>query len=127
MPRLASWRWSSFGAGSSTGTEPGVEVVQRLLETDLCRVELTHRNRESVLGEVVRLDTTSLCDQLHRSHRRPVMPVREHVYVRVGHSPSVHAPRRLSELAIRHAPRLHERPKRLAKRLCAVATHRQLL
>jgi hypothetical protein len=40
----------------SPGTEPSVEVLERLLEPDLGRIELTHGRGQAVLGEVVRID-----------------------------------------------------------------------
>jgi hypothetical protein len=37
----------------SAGTEPSVEVLERLFEPDLGWVELAHRRGETVFGEVV--------------------------------------------------------------------------
>ena len=46
----------SSGAGLSARTEPSVEVLQRLLESDLGRIKFAHRGGQAVLGEVVRVD-----------------------------------------------------------------------
>jgi hypothetical protein len=40
----------------SARTEPIVEILERLLEADLGRIELAHGRGEAVLGEVVRID-----------------------------------------------------------------------
>jgi hypothetical protein len=40
----------------SPRTEPSVEVLERLFEPDLGRVELPHGRGQTVLGEVVRFD-----------------------------------------------------------------------
>jgi hypothetical protein len=75
---------ASSGAGLSAGTESSAEVLQCLLEADLGRIELAHRCREAVFGEIVRIDLTRSGDQLHGPHRRLVMAVGEHVDVGVG-------------------------------------------
>jgi hypothetical protein len=66
------------------GAEPSVEVLQRPLEPNFGGVEIPHRRGEPIFSEIVRLDAAGLRDQLHRSHRRLIVPVGEHVYVRVG-------------------------------------------
>src|SRR6059058_5155368 len=93
--RLLLLPWPCFGAGSSPGTESRVEILERLLETDLVRIELAHGQSQPVLREVTRLDPARFGDQLHGSCRRPVVPVGEHVDVRVRHTPSVELARSL--------------------------------
>jgi hypothetical protein len=84
--------WPCSGAASSAGTESRVEILERLLEADLIRIELAHGQRQPVLREVARLDAARLGDQFHGAGRRPVVAVGQHVDVRVRHSPAVQLP-----------------------------------
>jgi hypothetical protein len=108
------------GAGSSPPGKPGVEVLQSLLETDLGRVQFTHRPGQPVLGEVVRLDPTGHGDELHRSHRGTIVALGEHVDVSVGHALAVELARPLGQHPIAEALLLHEEPERLTEGPVAV-------
>jgi hypothetical protein len=56
-----------FGAVSSAIPEPSVEILKGLSEPDFGRIELTHRERESVLGEVLGLDAAHFGKKRHRA------------------------------------------------------------
>jgi hypothetical protein len=117
-------RWAACGTGSAAGTEPSIEVFERLLEPNLVRVEQAHRDGQSIFGEVLRLDVTRLSDQLHRPHRRLVVTVGEHVDVGMGDAPAVQLPDRVRKSAIGQPARVHQGPESLTKGLFACTLHR---
>jgi hypothetical protein len=99
---------ASSGAGGSSA-ESSVEVLERLLEPNLSRVERAHGRRQPVLGEVGWLDIARLRDELHGAHGRLVVPVGEHVDVGVGHAPAVELARGLREAAVAQVAFAHQR------------------
>jgi hypothetical protein len=110
----------------SAGTESSVEVLERLLEPNLGWIEFPHRGREAVLGEVIRVDAARGGDQLHRPHRRFVVPIGEHVDVGVGDPPAVELAGRLGQPPVCKRSRIHQRSQRLSEWSGAWASHRVL-
>jgi hypothetical protein len=107
----AAWLWLFSGGASSATGKPEVEVLERLLEPDLRRVELTHRPGQAIFGKVIRVDPAGFGDQFHGPHRWPVMAFGEHVDVRMRHAPSIQLTRSLSQRAIAEVVLLHEETK----------------
>jgi hypothetical protein len=109
----------------SAGTESSVEVLERLLEPNLGWIEFPHRGREAVLGEVIRVDAARGGDQLHRPHRRFVVPIGEHVDVGVGDSLAVEPARRLGQPAVGQRTLIHQHSQGLSEGFRARAGHRR--
>jgi hypothetical protein len=107
-------------------TESGVEVLKRLFEANLRRVQIAHRRGQPILGEVARLDIACLRDQLHRAHGRLVVSIREHIDVGVCHAFAVERARDLGEASVGQAAFVHERTERLSERLVARLLHGRL-
>jgi hypothetical protein len=112
----------SSGAGGSSA-ESSTEVLERLLEPNLGGIQRAHRRRQPVFGEVVRLYVACLRDELHGAHRWLVVPVGEHVDVRVGHAPAVELARGLGETAIAQATLGHQRAERVSEWFVAETLH----
>jgi hypothetical protein len=112
-----------FGTSAPTCAEAAIEVLERLLEPDGIGIELAHRGRQPVLGEVVWIDAACLRDQLHCAHRRPVVPVGQHVDVRVRHPLPVHLTRCLRQAAVGEAALVHQPAQGLSEWLAAWITH----
>jgi hypothetical protein len=108
----------------SPGTEPSVEVFQRLLESDFGRIELAHGGGKPVFGEVVRVDLACRRDQLHRAHRRLVVPVGQHVDVGVRDSLAVQLARCLGQAAEGERAFVHQGAERFSEWFCAGSGHR---
>jgi hypothetical protein len=106
-----------FGAVSSAIPEPSVEILERLRQPDLGRVQFAHRNRQPVFGEVLGLDAARPGKKFHRAQGGFVAPVGQHVDVRVRHPLSVDLSGCLRERAIAEPARIHQSPQRLAERL----------
>jgi hypothetical protein len=115
--------WASSGAGCSTRAESGIEILKRLLEANLGRVERAHGSGQPVFGEIVGLDFARARDQLHRAHRRLVVAVGEHVDVSVGHAFAIEPPRGIRETSIAQATLCHQYPKGISERLVAQSLH----
>jgi hypothetical protein len=107
------------GAGSSTGAEPGAEILKRLLEADDVGVEFTHGACEAVLGEMLWLHIAGSRDQLHRPQGGLVASVDEHVEVGMREPAPVELARGVGKGPIRHLARLHECAHRVAEWLVA--------
>jgi hypothetical protein len=103
------------------GFEASVEVLERLLQPDLRGVQLAHRDRQSILGEVVGLDAAGSRDEIHRADRGPIVPVREHVDMCVRHAAAVEFAGRRRELAVAQASRIHEVSQGVSKCTCALS------
>src|SRR6266566_5053458 len=58
---------ASSGAGSALA-ESGVEVLKRPRKANLFRVQFAHGCGQAILGEILRLDPTCLCDELQCAH-----------------------------------------------------------
>jgi hypothetical protein len=95
--------------------ESGVEVLERLIEANLSRVERSHGCSQPIVGEIGWLDLACSCDQIHRAHGRLVVSVGEHVDVGVGHASAIELYRGLREAAVAQAPFAHQRTERLSK------------
>jgi hypothetical protein len=120
---LSRWLRSLSGAGSSPTGKSGVERRERLLQPYLGRIELAHRLSQPVFGEVGRLNTTRIRDQLHRPHRRLVVALGKHVDVRVGHSLAIHLAGALGQSSVAEPATFHQEPQRLAKWFVALRAH----
>jgi hypothetical protein len=107
-------------------TESGVEVLERLPEAHLCRVQFAHGRGQPVLGEIHRLDLAYLRDQSHRAQGRLLVPVGKHVEVGMAHALAVQRARLLGEAAIAQPAFVHERAERVSEGLIAQAVHRCL-
>jgi hypothetical protein len=109
------------GTTFSPLAEPSVEVLQRLLESDLGRIKLAHGNGKPVLGEVVRRHAAGLGDQLHRTHRGLVMAIGQHVDMGVRDALAVELSGGIRQRAIGETGFTHQLAYGLAKGLVAVA------
>jgi hypothetical protein len=108
--------WRSISAASPR-RETVVEILERLLETHLGRIELAHRRSKPIFREVIGRHADRLRDQLHRAHRGLVVAVGEHVDVRVGHSPPVELAGCVGQASIGEAVLFHEGAQSVPERL----------
>jgi hypothetical protein len=103
--------------------QSGAEILKSPLEANLCRVQFAHGCGQPVLGEILRLHLTCLCDQRHRTYGRLLVPVGKHVEVGVCHAFAVERTCHSREAAVGQAAFVHEGAKRLSEWLVAQALH----